>query len=160
MVVAGNAHAQNAVRPFKDWRPTSFVDTRRAEPRMSCDAVLSLTTYEFSILSAQTVPMSGSVPAFCRIFGQILPEIRFELSLPVEWNGRLYMFGNGGFAGEALDAPARVTNRDGALQRGFAVVQTFDAGPLQALHGAGDVPLRRRYRHQCLRCRDAADRMG
>ncbi len=124
VLFAGHARAQNAVRPFKDWRPTSLADARSAEPRIACDAVVSLTTYEFSILSATTVTASGAVPTFCRILGQILPEVRFELSLPAQWNGRLYMFGNGGSAGEALDAPARVTNRDGALQRGFAVVQT------------------------------------
>jgi feruloyl esterase len=124
VLLAGHARAQNAVRPFKDWRPTSLADARRAEPRIACDAVVSLTTYEFSILSATTVTASGAVPTFCRILGQILPEVRFELSLPAQWNGRLYMFGNGGSAGEALDAPVRVTNRDGALERGFAVVQT------------------------------------
>jgi Tannase and feruloyl esterase len=58
------------------------------------------------------------------VLGQILPEVRFELSLPAQWNGRLYMFGNGGYAGEALDAAARVGIRNAALQRGFAVVQT------------------------------------
>lgn len=96
----------------------------RAEPRVQCDAVVRVTTYEFSILSAGTISAAASVPQFCRVLGQILPEVRFELSLPAQWNGRLYMFGNGGYAGEALDAAARVGIRDAALQRGFAVVQT------------------------------------
>jgi feruloyl esterase len=82
-----------------------------------------MTTYEFSILSARTIS-TAAVPEFCRVLGQILPQVRFELSLPAQWNGRLYMFGNGGYAGEALDAPARVGIRNAALQRGFAVVQT------------------------------------
>jgi hypothetical protein len=84
VLLAGHARAQNAVRPFKDWRPMSLADARRAEPRIACDAVVSLTTYEFSILSATTVTASGAVPTFCRILGQILPEVRFELSLPAQ----------------------------------------------------------------------------
>src|SRR6185295_18533723 len=37
---------------------------------------------------------------------------------------RLYMFGNGGYAGEPLDAPGRVAVARTALARGFAVAQT------------------------------------
>jgi feruloyl esterase len=64
------------------------------------------------------------VPDFCRVTGQILPEIRFELSLPAAWNGRFYMFGNGGYAGESLTSSQRVNSRNAALKRGFAVAQT------------------------------------
>jgi hypothetical protein len=122
--LTGVAHAQNAPQPFKDWKNTSLSGSLRAEPRVQCDAVVRMTTYEFSILSAGTTSAAASVPQFCRVLGQILPEVRFELSLPAQWNGRLYMFGNGGYAGEALDAAARVGIRNAALQRGFAVVQT------------------------------------
>ena len=119
-----SAHAQSASYSFKDWSTASVTDGVRAAPRLPCEAIASLTTYEFSILSAMTTPGAGPVPQFCRVLGQILPEVRFELSLPAQWNGRLYMFGNGGYAGEAPDAPVRVTSRNAALQRGFAVVQT------------------------------------
>ncbi len=122
--LTGAAHAQNAPQPFKDWKNTSLSGSLRAEPRLQCDAVVRMTTYEFSILSARTISAAAAVPQFCRVLGQILPQVRFELSLPAQWNGRLYMFGNGGYAGEALDAPARVGIRNAALQRGFAVVQT------------------------------------
>jgi tannase/feruloyl esterase len=122
--LTGIAHAQNAPQPFKDWKNTSLSGALRAEPRLQCDAVVRMTTYEFSILSARTISAAASVPQFCRVLGQILPQVRFELSLPAQWNGRLYMFGNGGYAGEALDAPARIGIRNAALQRGFAVVQT------------------------------------
>lgn len=123
VALTGTAHAQNAPQPFKDWKNTSLSGSLRAEPRLQCDAVVRMTTYEFSILSARTIS-AAAVPQFCRVLGQILPQVRFELSLPAQWNGRLYMFGNGGFAGEPLDAPARVGIRNAALQRGFAVVQT------------------------------------
>jgi feruloyl esterase len=124
VLLTGPVQAQNAPQPFKDWKATSLRDPLSAEPHLQCEAVVSMTSYEFSILSATRVPATGLMPQFCRIVGQILPEVRFELSLPAQWNGRLYMFGNGGYAGEALDAPARVAIRNGGLLRGFAVVQT------------------------------------
>ena len=37
------------------------------------------------------------------------------MSLPARWNGRFYMIGNGGHAGEALDDPGRVAQRNAAL---------------------------------------------
>ena len=54
----------------------------------------------------------------------VQPEIRIEVILPTRWNNRLYMFGNGGFAGDNLDAPGRVSQRDTALRAGFTVAQT------------------------------------
>ena len=50
--------------------------------------------------------------------------MRFDIGLPSAWNGRLYMFGNGGYAGEALDAQGRMNTSRRALARGFATVQT------------------------------------
>ncbi len=117
------AVAQNP-QPFKDWANSTLADPLRQTPRVSCAAVISLTDYDVSILSATTVPAQRDVPEFCRVVGQIQPEVRFELSLPAVWNGRLYMFGNGGYAGESLEAPARVAIRNEALKRGFAAVQT------------------------------------
>src|SRR5690606_3972455 len=44
-------------------------------------------------------------------------------ALPADWNRRLYMFGNGGYAGEDLFAPSRIAERDGKLSMGFLTVQ-------------------------------------
>jgi feruloyl esterase len=52
------------------------------------------------------------------------PEIAFEVNLPEKWNGRFYMFGNGGHAGEALDDPMRISQVKQAIENGFAVAQT------------------------------------
>ena len=53
------------------------------------------------------------------------PEVRFEVSLPAAWNGRLYMFGNGGFAGEIADRRRpRVRVGTLAVTKGFVVAQT------------------------------------
>jgi feruloyl esterase len=75
-------------------------------------------------LAAETVPAAGSTPAHCRVSGVLDPEIAFEVRLPSAWNGRLYMIGNGGHAGEALDNPGRVVQLRQGLEHGFAVAQT------------------------------------
>ncbi len=105
------------------------------KPKLGCPDLRSLTGYDFSIVSATVVPAAGDTPEHCRVSGQILPEVRFELSLPATWNRKLYMFGNGGFAGEPFDAPGRVALRNRALRQGFAVTST-DTG-----HDAASEPL-------------------
>jgi feruloyl esterase len=47
-----------------------------------------------------------------------------EVVLPERWNRRLFMFGNGGYAGDKLDAPPRLAARNQALGLGFVVTQT------------------------------------
>src|SRR6185503_12128727 len=78
---------------------------------------------EFAVTTATTVPAASDVPEYCRVSGLIQPEVRFEVTLPAVWNGRLYMFGNGGYAGESLDAPGRLATTRRALARGFATAQ-------------------------------------
>jgi hypothetical protein len=58
------------------------------------------------------------------VSGTLSPEIAFEVSLPAKWNGRFYMIGNGGHAGESLEDPGRVAQKNQALQLGFAFAQT------------------------------------
>ena len=112
--------AQNGSQ-FRDWRPS--LEAKPIAPHVPCATLVSLTGFELSITSAATIPASAEAPGFCRVSGQIQPEIRFEISLPAAWNGRLYVFGNGGFAGEPLDAPGRVASTRRALARGFATAQ-------------------------------------
>src|SRR5882672_691430 len=118
----GRAIAQNSSQ-FRDWKASVLADAAQAKPRSACATLVALTGYEFSVITATPVPASTDVPEQCRVTGQIQPEIRFEVSLPAVWNGRLYVFGNGGYAGEALDAPGRVASVRRALARGFAVAQ-------------------------------------
>src|SRR5262245_31434421 len=95
-----------------------------ARPKLAAGELRALTGYELTVASAVLVPASSDAPEHCRVSGQVLPEIRFEVTLPTEWNRRFYMFGNGGYAGESLDAPGRIGQRNAALRRGFAVAQT------------------------------------
>jgi len=123
--------AQFATGMFRDWKDT----TKPRAPKNACTHLRSLTNYDFSIDNATLVPARGDAPEFCLVQGQIIPEVRFEIGLPKDWNGRLYMFGNGGFAGESLAAPARVATRNAAIARGFATAQTNTG------HDSGREPL-------------------
>jgi hypothetical protein len=121
LLAASVSVAQNGSQ-FKDW--LAPVDDVRATPKLSCHELRSRTGYEFSVITAEPLPAAGDVPEHCSISGQILPEVRFQVDLPASWNKRLYMFGNGGFAGEQLDSPSRIATRASALKRGFAVAST------------------------------------
>jgi tannase/feruloyl esterase len=114
--------AQNSSQ-FRDWNASVLADGAQAKPRAACATLVAMTGYEFSVITAAPVAATNDAPEYCRVTGQIQPEIRFEVSLPAAWNGRLYVFGNGGYAGEALDAPGRVASARRALARGFAVAQ-------------------------------------
>src|SRR4026207_606991 len=115
-LVTALAPAQNGSQ-FQDWRPSS--SEANLKPKLSCRDLRSLTGYEFSVITATVIVATADAPEYCRVSGQIMPEIRFEISLPASWNRRLYIFGNGGFAGEPIDSGRwrhGVVNRNRALQ--------------------------------------------
>jgi feruloyl esterase len=112
----------------------SSLSTQPSAP-MSCPALRSLTGYEFSVASAELQPAAGNTPEFCRVLGQVQPDIRFEIALPTAWNKRLFTIGNGGYAGENLETPGRVNARNEALRKGFAFAQ-HNTG-----HDAAEEPL-------------------
>jgi feruloyl esterase len=105
---------------------SSPVDYSKADllPRKGCASFGRFKGKDIVQISAIDVPTSGSVPSYCRVSGVLSPEVAFEVSLPTRWNGRFYMIGNGGHAGEALDDAGRVAQRNTALQYGFAFAQT------------------------------------
>ena len=110
---------------------TSFVDAEgarvryaeaTAKPVMPCNQLLSLTNYDFAVISARTMPERGNVRAHCRVFGVIAPEIRFQLNLPDHWNERLYMIGSGGWGGQHPDSPAFLQWQERSVANGFVTV--------------------------------------
>jgi len=105
---------------------TALVDYSKADipPHKACDAMGAFKSKDIAKISAAQIPADATAPAHCRVTGLLSPEIAFEVSLPDKWNGRFYMIGNGGLAGEALDDPGRVAQRNGALKLGFAFAQT------------------------------------
>jgi feruloyl esterase len=118
LLLATSAVAQPA--QFETWKE----DRPLVAPTRACSALRALSGFEFTVDVAETVPAQGGAPPFCRVQGLIQPEIRFEVSLPGAWNGRLYMFGNGGFAGEPLMAGFRAGRRNLAVGKGFIAAQT------------------------------------
>ena len=94
------------------------------EPKTPCAALLRLKTGDVTELRTRVVPAAGVAPAHCRVNGVISPEVGFEVNLPDKWNGRFYMIGNGGHAGQGPDDPGRATERAIALQNGFAFATT------------------------------------
>jgi hypothetical protein len=121
LLCAGALHAQGGGEvQFRDWHTP--VATQK--PKVSCESLRALTSYDISIISATTVAATSGVPEHCRVSLMIPPEINIEVNMPTAWNGRFYMFGNGGFAGESFQAPSRIRNRSLALKAGFAVAAT------------------------------------
>jgi hypothetical protein len=96
----------------------------RIAPRMNCQGLGQYRAKDLLTITAIAMPAAAAVPAHCRVTGMLAPEIAFEVSLPDRWNGRFYMIGNGGHAGESLEDPMRVSQRNAALQAGFAFAQT------------------------------------
>ncbi|MFC1839581.1 tannase/feruloyl esterase family alpha/beta hydrolase [Thermodesulfobacteriota bacterium] len=125
LICVGTITGPVSAQPFSDIK-SSLVDYSRADmkPVKTCNAVNGFKASDIVNISAEEVPAAGNTPAFCRVKGILDPEIAFEVSLPDNWNGRFYMIGNGGHAGEALDSPMRVSQIQEALKVGFAVAQT------------------------------------
>jgi feruloyl esterase len=123
---------------FRDWSPAPAT----AKPVMECGRLLSLTGFDLSVISATLVPAISNAPAHCHVFLMAQPEINIEVNLPGNWNGRFYMFGNGGWAGESFDAPGRVANHARAMRAGFATAST-DTGHSAALEPGASFALNR-----------------
>ncbi len=114
-------------------RAQAFADLKKAQvdyskagvkPRNACESLANFKSKDIAQIKAVTAPAEGTAPAHCEVTGTLSPEIAFEVSLPATWNGRFYMIGNGGHAGEALDDAGRVSQRNEALRLGFAFAQT------------------------------------
>lgn len=116
------AHAQNR-SSFTAQQDHSQFAFASVEPYIACATLNGAAFAGVTMLRATHVAGPGDLPGHCRVTGYIAPQIRFEVTLPDRWNRRLYMFGNGGFAGEDLEAATRVATRDAALSRGFLTVQ-------------------------------------
>ncbi|AMO24039.1 tannase/feruloyl esterase family alpha/beta hydrolase [Ramlibacter solisilvae] len=104
-------------------------------------ALAGTTITAASAVAAGTLTIAGTpVPAHCQVAGTLQPRvspidgkpyaIRFEMRLPLAWNGRFFHQANGGIDGNVVAATGGIggggplTN---ALQQGFAVISS-DAG--------------------------------
>ena len=121
VALISEAHAQ----AFADVK-SSLVDYSKAdaEPHVSCEEIGKYQSADIAEIHATAIAAADATPAHCQVAGVLKPEIAFEVSLPLHWNGRFYMIGNGGHAGESLEDPGRVAQRNAAVQMGFAFAQT------------------------------------
>jgi hypothetical protein len=124
-VWAGTTAVPVQAQTFADLN-TALVDYSKTdtEPVKPCEAMSRFKSSEIVQITAEKLAADDKVPAFCRVTGVLDPEIAFEVSLPDKWNGRFYMIGNGGHAGESLNDGMRVSQINEALRIGFAVAQT------------------------------------
>ena len=125
VVALGTGLLAQSSSQIRDWQDTALADNPQLKPKQACAALVAQTGYDLSRLSPRRSSRRPATrPDYCRVVGLIQPEIRFEVNLPANWNGRLYMFGNGGYAGEAIDGPPRQAMARRAIARGFATAQT------------------------------------
>lgn len=81
--------------------------------------------------------ITPALPEYCRVIGRIAPRdpnappIRFQVNLPLKWNGRAVQFGGGGFNGTLVTGlglpPAQRFDTPGPLALGYATYGT-DSG--------------------------------
>jgi hypothetical protein len=123
LIAAGTVPAR--AQAFADLK-AALVDYANADkkPVKTCEDLGKFKSKELAQITATAMPAASPAPEHCRVTGLIAPEIAFEVSLPAKWNGRFYMIGNGGHAGESLEDAGRVAQRNQALQIGFAFAQT------------------------------------
>jgi len=124
-VVVAAAAAPLHAQPFADaTRSSAGYSAGTIMPKAECAELANLDLPELVEITARTIAAQGNVPAHCRVNGVLEPEVAFEVNLPAAWNGRVYMIGNGGLAGEGFDDPRRAQERAAALEHGFAIAST------------------------------------
>lgn len=119
---------------------TALILQAAADAQQSCDALSSLKLENTTITFAQVVAAGAfalpggredfpnatgykNIPAFCRVRADIHPskdsDIKIEVWMPAEWNGKYQGQGNGGFAG-TIDYSGLAS----AVRRGYASAGT------------------------------------
>ena len=91
--------------------------TAAAPDANSCRDLYRMTDVHHAIEPGISVAATDDLPAHCRVRGVINRAIRFEVTLPEEWSGRLMFEAVGGLAGVIGDTTS-------LLARGFAQAST------------------------------------
>ncbi len=99
----------------------------------SCPDIATLAANGVT-LQPRSVPATEKVPEYCELVANIPAETGVHIALPVKWNGRIWMIGNGGFAGGHV-GPGKAGAKDhtiayrlaataSGLRHGFMTVYT------------------------------------
>ncbi len=123
-IVVCAAAVPAAAQPFANAKSSlagySAADTA---PKQTCESLSTFKSEGITSIQARVVAATADTPQHCRVIGNIAPEVAFEVDLPDRWNRRFYMTGNGGLAGDAVDA-ANTPDRGAALTNGFVMART------------------------------------
>jgi len=102
--------------------------TAEAEPAgtaAACKAwekndLLELRDAPTQLTAAHVVDASDGMPSYCQVEGYVAPQVGFEVLLPVaNWNGKMMVVGEGGWAGSFNELACQ-----NPLRRGYACVTT------------------------------------
>jgi para-nitrobenzyl esterase len=113
------------------------VDTRQFyvvdSPALTCTDLAALALPDVTINSVQEMAATATIPEHCRVLGTLDEEVRFEVRLPKNWNGKFYMGGGGGFVGSIQSQ-----GWENAVAKGYATAGT-DTGH-KGLHSIDGSP--------------------
>jgi feruloyl esterase len=124
LVILGAGALPASAQPFANAKASlAGYTAANAQPAKTCDSLSTFKSDGVTTIQARVVPATATVPQHCRVVGVIAPEVAFEVNLPDRWNRRFYMTGNGGLAGQAVDA-ANNADRAAGLSNGFVHAQT------------------------------------
>jgi hypothetical protein len=92
-------------------------------------AAIGLPTSGARVTAAQSVAATAAAPAHCLVSGEIAPvdlsapPIRFQIALPIAWNGKMIGMGGGGFNGTIPPVTfyKNLSTAASPLMRGYAV---------------------------------------
>src|SRR5262249_58792840 len=67
---------------------------------LACENLAMLDLPNTTITSAEVVPASPTLRAYCKVVAVVAPQITIETWLPIEgWNSKFLAVGNGGYTG-------------------------------------------------------------
>ncbi len=126
-VIAADAYFAGAEQSIVSYTATPHRSLR------SCETLQDLGSDAVSV-KVTLVAATEDAPEHCEVIAIVSPDTHVYIGLPTAWNGRLWMIGNGGFAGGSVlrqkviegDIIAAVRYRavNAGLQHGFMTVYT------------------------------------
>ena len=127
--------------PFADAANSASNYSKRSyRSRAECRALRSITNADYTVVDAKLI--GEGERRFCRVEVVIPAEIRAEILLPLQWNGRLFMQGNGGLAGTPPEDSGKRAFAQLAVDQGFAAAYT-DTGHDRRVEPGGTFAYRR-----------------
>ena len=78
--LCASARAQNSYSFIDATKSPVNYSLANATPQMKCTDLVRFSTTDVTIISAQLIPATDGVPEHCRVTGNILPEIAFEVN--------------------------------------------------------------------------------